>query len=152
LKGQNFIALVAAVVEPALWQHYRHAFRDTYNRPWTAADGDPLESTWKVHVEQCDNTHPPFIVRSLSMLDAAAQVEKDQADEIRKQQRNDVRAALIQENSVESQIALEQLEQQTPQSAPRSTWTSSLPDVTAKLRKRIIVEHPLFGCYFQRVR
>jgi hypothetical protein len=53
-----------------------------------------------------------------------------------------------EENSVESQIALEQLEQQTPQSAPRSTWTSSLPDVTAKLRKRIIVEHRFSAVIF----
>jgi hypothetical protein len=61
----------------------KYHFRDTYQRDWTSADGEAfklalrnglVESDWNIRIEDCSATHPPFLIRSISMLEAASSV------------------------------------------------------------------------------
>jgi hypothetical protein len=124
-------------------------FYQTYHRKWQVADGDPLESEWKLRAVQCDRAHPPFVVRSLSMLEAASEVQEEQAREIQRQEEDGIKEALRQSNDIESQLALEELGEKRS-SSPSRAPDSLLPrvQIVSKVRGRIIIEHPVFGICF----
>jgi len=124
----------------------KFGFSETYHRHWTQDDGDPFESSWRVEVIQCSITHPPFLVRSLAMLKAAAIVEQEQAKEIQEQKEEGIKRALSENGDVESQIALEQLsEGKNPK--PESTKDSSTSTIKLAdhLSQRIVIQHPIMG-------
>ena len=67
------------------WMKFQ--FQSTYGREWTQADGQPFEyqgragfstSSWHVDVEDPGTTHPPFILRDLSMIEALALVKLEE--------------------------------------------------------------------------
>jgi hypothetical protein len=128
----------------------KYYFAQTYRRPWTANDGEAFESngiasfretTWSIKLPTCLHpTHPPFLLRSLAMLDAASVVAREQAAQINEQARKNEAQALSEENSVESELALEQLKeaQDRPSGdATQSLWPEAVADLVKQLRRRI---------------
>jgi hypothetical protein len=112
----------------------KYEFAKTYGRPWAATDGEPftglgpgfIVSSWPIELNYCDSTHPPFLLRSLSMIEAAAQVANEQAQAMADDSRRQKEEILKQEGSVESQIALEQLrEDHAGQPAAGSQWSEA---------------------------
>jgi hypothetical protein len=124
----------------------KFGFSETYHRHWTREDGDPFESSWRVEVVQCSETHPPFLVRSLAMLKAAARVEQGQAKEIQEHKEEGIKRALSENGDLESQIALEQLNE-GKNLKPESTEDSSTStiELVDHLRERIVIQHPIMG-------
>jgi hypothetical protein len=130
----------------------KSGFLETYNRRWQQQDGDPLLADWTIRVKQCDVAHPPFIVRSLSMLEAAAKVEQEQAEEIQKQEEEGIEQALSAGNDEESQIALEQMKEKKKEQSERSEDSSlAMIQLAHNLHSRILVERPLLGFCFDRM-
>ena len=65
----------------------KYYFHDTYQRDWGKQDGEAfmsalgtgfVESEWTISIEDCSATHPPFLIRSISMLEAASSVAFEQ--------------------------------------------------------------------------
>ena len=134
-------------------------FEGTYHRSWTKADGEPFtyswfqpdngfqESAWHIRVDDCDPTHPPFLVRSLSMLEAASAVALEQREEIDSTEKQQMKDALRQEGSIESELALEQLNEgsNAPESRRSGRWPASVNQLANRLRARIDVQKPFLG-------
>jgi hypothetical protein len=130
----------------------KSGFYETYHRRWKQEDGDPFQSDWRIRVKQCSETHPPFIVRSLSMLEAAANVEQEQAKEIQKQKEEGIQQALSEGSDEESQIALEQLKEKKsaePELAQDSS--TAVIQLAHHLHDRIIIERPMLGICFDKL-
>jgi hypothetical protein len=129
----------------------KYYFGRTYGRPWTSQDGEAFESNgvasfrttdWHVDVATClMPTHPTFLLRSVAMLDAISTVAKEQAANIKVELERNETAALAEENSIESQLALDQLKesQEKPENPKLSQWAKAIGALVEQLRGRI---HP----------
>lgn len=134
-------------------------FEVTYHHPWAKRDGEPFEyswfrpeqgfrtSEWHIRVEVCDPTHPPFLLRSLSMLQAASAVAIEQRKQIEIEEKQHTEELLRQEGSLESELALEQMEQgsATPESKRSDRWAEAVNGLAIKLRSRVDVMEPFLG-------
>ena len=134
-------------------------FESTYHRPWSKTDGEPFEyswfqpdkgfriSDWHVRVKDCDPTHPPFLLRSLSMLEAASAVALEQRKQIESEEKQQKKEILREEGSIESELALEQLEQgSSPPEFRRSDhWAAGVNKLARQLKARIDVVEPFLG-------
>jgi hypothetical protein len=126
-------------------------FYETYHREWQQSDGDPLRSDWKLRALQCDRSHPPFVIRSLSMLEAASRVSQEQREEIEKQEKEGIKKALNESNDIESQIQLEQmLGADKPAPRPSPEYASEI-ELSQRIRSRIVTQHPVFGLCFDKL-
>lgn len=127
-------------------------FYETYHRQWRQRDGDPFQSDWKIKVTQCSETHPPFILRSISMLEAAARVEQEQAKDIQKQMEEGIKQALSEGDDEESRIALDQMKENKTV-VPERTEDSSISviQLAHQLRGRIVVKRPVLGICFGKL-
>jgi hypothetical protein len=131
----------------------KYEFQETYDRPWSISDGEPfrsvgdgfISSSWRIQLNFCNSTHPPFLLRSLSMIEASAEVGIEQVKQISDQQRNSDKAALMQEGSVESQLALEEMQTETLHDRYASRWSTALLELVRQLRGRIILHHEFFN-------
>jgi hypothetical protein len=126
-------------------------FYETYHREWQQGDGDPLRSDWKLHAVQCDRSHPPFVIRSLSMLEAAGRVSQDQREEIEKQKEEGIKKALSENNDIESQIQIEQMLEADKPAPKLSPQYASEIELAQWVRTRIIIERPVFGLCFDKL-
>ena len=80
------------------------------------------------------------------MLKAAAKVEQEQANEIQKQKEEGIKRALSESGDLESQIALEQLnESKSPEPGPAEDSSNSTIKLADHLRERIVVQRPILG-------
>jgi len=130
----------------------KSGYYETYHRRWQREDGDPLDAEWTIEVKQCDTAHPPFIVRSLSMLEAAAKVEEEQAKEIQRQEEEGIQQALSEGNDLESQIALkQQKENQNSTTEPGKDSPASVIPIARRLRGRILIKRPVAGICFDKM-
>lgn len=137
-------------------------FENTYHRSWTKADGEPFVyswfqpekgfqiSDWHVRIRDCDPTHPPFLLRSLSMLEAASAVAIEQRKAIESTEKQRAKDVLRQERSIESELALEQLSEDSSASEFRRSdrWAASVNQLARQLRAHVDVEEPLLGFCF----
>ena len=132
----------------------KYEFERTYHRPWSASDQEPFRSigpgfvtsAWTIELNHCNSSHPPFLLRSLSMVEASAQVGIEQAQKISKQMREDKREALLQEGSIESQLALEEMQAGAPEKNRDSNqWSTALLELVSDLRNRIILKRRIFS-------
>lgn len=126
-------------------------FYETYHREWQQGDGDPLRSDWKLHAVQCDRSHPPFVIRSLSMLEAAARVSQEQRAEIERQKEDGIKKALRESNDIEGQLQIEQmLEAEKPTPTPSPQYAAEI-DLARRIRARVIIERPVLGICFDKL-
>jgi hypothetical protein len=80
------------------------------------------------------------------MLKAAAKVEQEQAKEIQEQKEEDIKGALSENGDLESQIALEQLNDgKNPKPEPTEDSSTSTIELVDHLRERIVIQHPIMG-------
>jgi hypothetical protein len=141
-------------------------FATTYGHPWTAADGEPFtynwlspesgfaSSSWHLKIRACDLTHPPFLLRSVSMLEAASTVALEQSERIRLEENRRKKEILQQEQSVESELALEQLEQKTAAREPSrfDQWPTAVNQLARQLNARIEVSRPFLGICLDEIK
>jgi hypothetical protein len=141
-------------------------FATTYGRPWTEADGEPFayswlnpesgftSSTWELRIRACDSTHPPFLLRSVSMLDAASTVALEQTGNIRIEQEERTKDILRKEHSVESEIALAQMEHDdaAPELSRSDLWPIAVNQLARQLSTRIVVTRPFLGICLDEIK
>ena len=149
----NYMQITPQLLE-VVNESMKYEFTQTYHRAWSGSDGEPFQmvgagfvtSSWTIDLNYCDSTHPPFLLRSLSMIEAAAKVGNEQAQQIAVQERNAKREALLQEGSIESELALEQMPAEEPQDTQSSSqWSTALLELVPQLRNRIILHRRLFS-------
>jgi hypothetical protein len=134
----------------------KYQFELTYHRPWQASDGEAFESfgpdsfretPWHVTLFVCDSTHPPFLMRSIGMLEAVATIAKEQTRSLRDDSLQRQKQILAEDESVEGQIALEQLEEEdVPMKEPTDRWADALSTLAVDLRMRVDVNRRWMFC------